>query len=86
MLTLIAKYLGPTNTRGSRITITDGDRRVTVPYDHGAVEPYEVALRAFCAKYINVTSKWAFGHTKNGAAFVRVFGDTSDVSRIIEVA
>ena len=46
------KYLGPTNTRGSRIKATNGDRSVTIPY------PYELNIEAAHAeaaeKLINI--------------------------------
>jgi hypothetical protein len=39
------KFLGPTNTKGSRYTVNAFGRRVTVPADY-AFSPYENARRA----------------------------------------
>jgi len=47
------RYHGPTNTRGSRFVATDGENRVTVPYDYscGSTENHCIAAHAFLAKY-----------------------------------
>jgi hypothetical protein len=39
------RYYGPTNHRGSRIRVTWGGSSVTVPYDHGAYNANESAVR-----------------------------------------
>ena len=47
------RYHGPTNTRGSRFVATDGENRVTVPYDYscGSTENHCIAAHAFLVKY-----------------------------------
>lgn len=51
MKAILTKYHGPTNTRGSRISASDGDgNRVTVPYDRAARYPHDAAALALCAK------------------------------------
>ena len=47
------RYHGPTDTRGSRFVATDGENRVTVPYDYscGSTENHCIAAHAFLAKY-----------------------------------
>ena len=39
------RYYGPTNYRGSRIRVTWGNDRVTVPYDYAARSAHESAVR-----------------------------------------
>lgn len=48
-------YLGPTNTRGSRIVATAERQpakpwRVVIPYDHRADDPHKVAALALCKR------------------------------------
>jgi hypothetical protein len=54
MKAIKTKYLGPTDTRGSRIRACDGDRNcVTVPYPYEArqgEEAHRVAAKALAKK------------------------------------
>lgn len=43
-------YLGPTNSRGSRIKAPAAAGSITVPYDHGAECPHAVAAQALLNK------------------------------------
>lgn len=54
---IFTRYMGPTNTRGGRISATDGERSVTIPYpfeedsDMGGAHDHSKAFRAWIAKY-----------------------------------
>ena len=72
MKAITTKYHGPTATRGSRISASDGDgNRVYISYDYAlnSEEAHRKAAVAFCAKM-----KWSGamvgGSIKNGYAFV----------------
>ena len=54
---ITTRYLGPTNSRGSRIKVTAGDKSMTVPYDYAldAVPNHEAAACAL-AKSIHATA------------------------------
>ncbi len=43
-------YLGPTNSRGSRIKATAAAGSVTVEYDYGARDPHAIAAQALLDK------------------------------------
>lgn len=49
MATFKAVYHGPTNTRGSRISVTSAHGRMVIPYDHSAHDPYDAAIASYCA-------------------------------------
>lgn len=50
---IITKFLGPTNTRPSRIKATGWRGSVTVPYSHeiSPVDNYRAAAEALCNKF-----------------------------------
>ena len=51
MKAITTHYYGPTDTKGARIKVTDGDWNfLWVPYDHASPHPHDVAARAFCRK------------------------------------
>lgn len=54
MKAVTTKYHGPTNTRGARISASDGDgNRVTVPYPYEKAtgeDAHSDAVRALCTK------------------------------------
>ena len=56
---IITKYLGPTNTRGSRVKATAAAGSVILEWDNAvnAETNHEYAANALCAKY-----KWAGGY------------------------
>mgnify|MGYP001596465819 CR=1 FL=1 len=72
MKAIMTTYHGPTNTRGSRIIATDGDRnRISIPY------PYELSGEAChrkAAEALKDKMGWKGeligGGLKNGYAFV----------------
>ena len=71
---IITKYLGPTNTKGSRVKATNyGSVSVTISWNHDltVVENHEVAAKALCDK-LGVNSNLVGGELKNGYAWVRV--------------
>ncbi len=47
---IVTKYLGPTNTLGSRVKATDGTNSVLLPYDHRLTPDgnHYAAARALC--------------------------------------
>lgn len=62
-----ARYLGPTNYRGSRIKVTRmdaraGDKSLTVPWDHALniSENYAAAIRAYL-DMMGWDGTWAMG-------------------------
>ena len=60
---IITRYHGPTNTRGARISADAGmGRRCSIPYDHAAYNPHDVAALALCAKM-----GWEGDLTRSGA-------------------
>jgi hypothetical protein len=54
-IAILTKYLGATNTRGSRIKATAKRGRetvtMTVPYDHAASDAFQVGAEALRDKY-----------------------------------
>lgn len=75
MKAILTKYHGPTNTRGARISATDGDgNRVTVPYDHAARDPHDAAALALCRK-MGWLGTLAKGGTKTGNVYVWTAGE-----------
>jgi len=69
---------GPTDTRGARITASDGDgNRITVPYDHGlnGSGNHRAACLALCAK-LNWHGRLVGGLTRAG--MVWVWADSQD--------
>ncbi len=50
---ITTKFLGPTNTRGSRIkaSFVSQGMTVTVGYDHSASDPHAVAAEALAVKW-----------------------------------
>lgn len=53
MQAIETKYLGPTNTRGSRIIVCAQVGRISVPWDYALSvdENHDAAARAFAAKW-----------------------------------
>ena len=47
---IVTKYLGPTNYRGSRISVTHGDRRRYIAYDHAAHNAHDSAVEEFLSE------------------------------------
>lgn len=64
-------YKGPTNSRGSRLIVSDGDNRITVPFDYSlnTDERYEDAANKFMKK-MNWTGKLVHGTFKDEEIFV----------------
>ncbi len=72
MKAIMTTYHGPTNTRGSRIIATDGDRnRVTIPYPHelSGEACHRKAAEALKDK-MGWKGKLIGGGLKNGYVFV----------------
>jgi len=78
--TITTKYLGPTNSRGSRVKAVTrngyGDRRgisATVSWDHAlnSAENHAEAVRVL-ADRLGWTGTWALGHTEEGVVAVLI--------------
>jgi hypothetical protein len=69
MKAISTKYHGPTNTRGSRISATDGDTTIFVSYHDDAREPHDVAALALCKK-LGWSGTLIRGGTKTGNVYV----------------
>lgn len=71
-------YLGPTNSRGSRIKATaENGESITVPYPHDknqGVEAHSVAALALCAK-LGWAGELVGGGLRDGYVFVFVEGE-----------
>ncbi len=52
MQAIRTNYIPCTNTRGSRIKASCERGSITVPFDHGAHDPHEVAAVALVARFI----------------------------------
>jgi hypothetical protein len=60
MQAIVTKYIGPTNTKGSRIKATASSGSVTVPFDYEGNE-HELAAKQLCDKL-----GWTFNHVPGG--------------------
>jgi len=76
MKAITTKYVGPTNTRGSRVSATDSDgNRISIPYEGGldSQAAHRAAALALCKKMNwNSCERLVGGGTKKGYAFVFV--------------
>ena len=72
MKAIITKYVGPSNTRGSRVIASDEDgNKVTVGYDSALnSEQNHINAAVLLAKKMKWRGKMAFGHLKNNMVFV----------------
>lgn len=57
MQAILTKYLGPTNSRGSRIKASCEAGSVTVPFTYGAINAHEYAAYVLLAK-LGWDDKW----------------------------
>lgn len=73
MKAIETKYHGPTNTRGSRISASDGDNRISISYPHelSGEDVHRAAALALCAK-LGWAGEMIAGGTKAGYVFVFV--------------
>lgn len=72
MKAIQTKYVGPTNTKGSRIIATDNDgNKVTIsyPYELSGEDVHRKAAQALCDK-MNWKGEMIAGWVKNGYVFV----------------
>lgn len=56
MQTITTKYLGPTDTRGSRIKVSSYWGSKTYSYDHSASCPHDAAFERFMNEVVNEMS------------------------------
>lgn len=70
MKAIVTKFHGPGNIRGARISATDGDTRISIPYDYsGHDSSHDQAAIALCKK-LNWTGTLVRGGTKTGNVYV----------------
>ena len=71
MQAIETKYLGPTNNRGSRITATCNENKITIPYPYelSGMAVHEAAAHALCDK-MGWKPSYVGGATKTGYVFV----------------
>jgi len=71
MQAIITKYIGPTNTRGSRIQAKCEAKTIYVGYDHSLnAEGNHVAAAKELAEKLGWTGEWLNGGTASGYVFV----------------
>ena len=83
MKAILTKYMGPTESRGSRVVAYTTDQRVSIPYDSSLddYEVYEKAAHALMRK-MGWSGRIVGGSYKNNWIFVFVpSGDGRDRSR-----
>lgn len=70
MFSIVTKFLGPTNTQGSRIRATCNGKSKMVSYDHamGSVENHIEAVKEF-ARVFHYSGTYAIGETETGYIF-----------------
>ena len=70
MKTISTKYVGPTNTKGSRIIVTDGDNKTTHKIcGEKSFETNCVEAATLFAHNLGWTGTLQGGHTKDGMVF-----------------
>lgn len=77
MIAIETKYLGATNTRGSRIMAKANGNKITIPYPHEAKNPYAVAAIKLCQK-LGWKGSLIEGGIDSGSVFV--FADSDQYS------
>jgi len=73
MKAITTKYHGPTNTRGARISATDGDNRISISYDYSGNhdQVHRKAALALCNKLNwDGCDRLVGGGMKTGNAYV----------------
>ena len=79
MKAIRTKYYGPTNTRGSRIKVTDDDGNTKwYSYSYSAAEPHIVAAESFL-KAMSWKGVWIAGHLPGGMVFVHSDGEAIEI-------
>lgn len=81
------KYLGPTNTKGSRIKASIGPDAVTLPYDHALSGSgnHKSAAHALATK-LGLEGSWArYTDHATGDGYVFVNLDAADHSRGFDI-
>jgi len=73
MKAIRTRFMGPTNLKGSRISATDGDKVIYVPYDHALNIDgnHALACEAFRLK-MNWVGSWKAGWFNSDCYHVRV--------------
>lgn len=83
MKAITTTYHGPTNTRGSRISATDGDgNRITLPYNHAlnVAQTHAEAAVALCQK-MGWHGTLIQGSLPKGYVFVWHYGEAITIER-----
>ncbi len=79
MQTISTRYIGPSNTRGSRIiATTSGGIRKVYPYQHDMdIDGNHTGAAWRLAESLGWHGNWQGGHTERGMVFVLVDGTFS---------
>lgn len=74
MQTVETKFLGPTDSRGSRVKAKAEAGSVTLSWDHalGLEENHDAAARALIVKLEWTEREWVRGSAQNGSGYVYV--------------
>jgi hypothetical protein len=81
---ITTKYLGPTNTKGARITArTSSGISITLLYDSSSNCPHRIAAIALIRK-LKWLGTWAEGGTNTGHVYVYVPKGASDLFKVSE--
>jgi hypothetical protein len=81
MQIITTKYLGPTDTKGSRIKASGGGKSVTIYYDYGVTdEELHASAVAALNKKLNWSGDLIAGHTDTGMVWVFDTGYTIKIS------
>ena len=75
---IITKYIGPTNTKPSRIkATTGGGYSLTIPFQHNC-NPHMAAAKLLAQK-MGWGGTMIEGHTTEGSVFVFSYGDKFEI-------
>jgi hypothetical protein len=76
------RYIGPTNTRGSRVSATSASgHRIILEWDDALnTDDNHKAAAAALAHKLDWTGRWHAGATSNGCVFVLADGDMIGVA------
>jgi hypothetical protein len=76
---IVTKYIGPSNTRGSRIKARAAAGSVTVPYNHALnIENNHAAATKALAAKLNWSGGWYIGGMPDDTGFVFVTTEPGD--------
>lgn len=76
MIAIVTKYLGPTNTLGSRVRATVANKTIVLPWDHGvSMEGNHARVALSLARSLGWNGPW-YAACMSGPNMVFVRGNT----------